>query len=285
MSQEQLRTTTFVQRRRRRPVLHVHGAASVLALAAVTMSLVVLSPAPARAVENNLLLSIDGRHFAGRTTGPIFSGLSGYVPGTSTTAGIWVRNNSADAATLSIAAVSGPGNTDLARNLGLQVQSGSLKSADMALAAAGGCTQVMSGWSLQPGQTIHLEMVLALPLAASNETRSQNADFDVVFLLQDITPSMRALNACAGAGTTVRGLGTADRGGTGAPAAAAVMNTADAPQEVAPSREITGTTFESASAHSNVMVNNPFWAVFVALGTPALYLVSAARRHRRRRNA
>lgn len=285
MSQEHLTTTALVQRRRRRPVLQVHGAASVLALAAVTMSLVVLSPAPARAAEDNLLLSIDGRHFADQATGPIFSGLDGYVPGASSTAGIWVRNNSTDAATLSIAAVSGLGDADLARNLGLHVQSGSLKSADMALAAAGGCTQIVSGWRLQPGQAIHLEMVLALPLAASNDTRSQKADFDVVFLLQDITPSARALNACAGAGTTVRGLGTAHRAGTGAPAAAAVMNSREGPQEVAPGGEIAGTTFESASAHSNVMVNNPFWAVFVVLAMPAFYLVSAVRRRRQRRNA
>ncbi|WP_434618337.1 hypothetical protein [Arthrobacter sp. A5] len=299
-------TTTFVQRRRRRAVLRVHGAASALALAVVTVSLVVLPTAPARAAENNLLLSIDGKHYAEQAIGPIFSGLGGYVPGASRTAGIWVLNNSADATTLSIAAVSGAGDADLARNLGLQVQSGSLKSADMALAAAGGCTEVMSGWSLQPGQAMHLELVLDLRLGASNETRSQRANFDVVFLLQDITPSVQALNACAaaGAGTTVPGLGApggAGAGivpgtsmkvgsrvpaGVGAAAAGAATAGVDArgePQDVSPHQEFAGTTFEPVGLQSNVVVNNPFWAVFVVLATPAFLLTSAVRR--RRRNA
>ncbi len=306
MRQEELTTTSLP--RRRRPVLRTHGAASVLALAVMSVSLVVLSPAPARAAENNLLLSFDGKHFAELPAGPIFSGLGGYVPGASSTAGIWVRNNSTDATTLSIAAVSGPGDAELAKNLGLYVQSGPLKSADRALAAPGGCTQVMSGWRLQPGQAIELEMVLDLQLGASNDTRSQKANFDVVFLLQDITPSV-PLNACAGAGTTVTGLGAAGGAGTGTaasrgvagvngvasgvraqdatragvPTAAVGVDAGEAPQDVVPRGDISGPTFESASTHSNVIVNNPFWAVVVVLATPAFYLISAVRR--RRRNA
>ncbi|MCY0905692.1 hypothetical protein [Arthrobacter sp. H14-L1] len=295
--------TTFRQRRRRHPVLGVHGAASVLALAMLTVFVVVLSPAPARAAANNLLLSSDGLHYSEHITGPIFSALGGYVPGASSTARIWVRNDSADATTLSVAAVSGPGDAELARNLGLQMQSGSLKSANMALAAPGECRQVMSGWRLLPGHAIELDMVLALQLAATNDTRSQKANFDVVFMLQDATAGGPALNACTGAGTRVPGLrsagaagtGTAvgrgvaavvktqGTGGVGAAAAGAAMDRVAEPKDGVPRGELSAPTFESASAHSNVIVNNPFWAVLVVLATPAFYLISAVRR--RRKNA
>lgn len=79
-----------------------------LASAAAVPALLGASPGPAHAVDSELLLGSDGVNYAQSPTRPVSGPLTGFVPGSSTTADIWIRDETIDGAVLSVT----PGESD-----------------------------------------------------------------------------------------------------------------------------------------------------------------------------
>ncbi|MBO0896468.1 hypothetical protein [Arthrobacter sunyaminii] len=157
------------------------GACAVGAVAAA----VSLAGAPAAlAADGYLEFSLDGTTYGPSIPGPLFNESLQYVPGASTGATIWIRNNSGEPARLSSAAVMVRSDPQLHRQLGLTAGLKSDVPVRSALGAQGSCTDVNEIWELESGEELELSFVVDLSPDAPNDTMNRSADFDVVFLLE-----------------------------------------------------------------------------------------------------
>lgn len=162
------------------------------------------SPVAAQAADPELLLGTDGQTYSRSLAGPIFGEITGFVPGSSSSADVWVRNDTSRSAFLSIAALGNGPATALTADLGLAIRSNLGSTARVALGGAGSCSDLAVGWAVAPGESVRLTFTLDLDRDSSNATRRQSSGFDVRFLLEDQD------------GSSLRGACTAD-GGTLAP--------------------------------------------------------------------
>lgn len=171
---------------------------STMAAAAILAA----SAGAAQAADPQLLLSADGVDYAQSLARPIFGTVTGFVPGSSSTADIWIRNDNRDAAFLSVAALGKGPATELAADLGLTVHSTHGSTARVPVNGAGSCADLVLGWTVAPGESLRLTFTLDLDHGSSNATRRQSSSFDVRFLLEDQEGSTRR-GACTSGGTAV----------------------------------------------------------------------------------
>lgn len=154
--------------------------------------------APAATAANDYLeLSLDGQQFSTTLSGSLFTDNVTYIPGASTRATLWVRNNGEEAAALTSAAVVTRADPELTGYLGLQAASSSQQSVRSALGPQDSCTDVQQMWDLGAGESVQLTFVLDLSADASNETMNREAAFDVRFLLQSQGTGTATRGACA----------------------------------------------------------------------------------------
>ncbi len=191
------------------------------AVGAVVAALSLAGVPSALAANDYLEFSLDGTKYAPSITGPIFKESLQYVPGDSTEATIWIRNNSRESAWLSTAAVMIRSDPQLNKQLGLTAGQKPALSARMLLGAEGTCTNVAEVGDLDPGEELELSFVLDLSMDAPNNAMNRSADFDLVFLLesQDVAPR-QACAALAGSGQPPAGSAPAP----GRPGPTAVAN-------------------------------------------------------------
>jgi hypothetical protein len=164
----------------------------------------------AAGVGDGMLLSSDGSNWASALDRPIFSGSFVYVPGSSNTGSVWIKNNSDRPAILAAAAITTYGPPDLTRHLGLQVKTRKRTTEGAALADSGGCVDLLAGWPMQSGESLRLDFVLQMHEEAPNAAMQQSAEVDVRLLMEgDGGTASLALSggsACAvPAGTVVPG--------------------------------------------------------------------------------
>ena len=171
-----------------------------------------LAAAPAALAANDYLeFSLDGTTYSPSMAGPVFNESLQYVPGASTDATIWIRNNSREPAWLSSAAVMVRSDPQLNKQLGLTAVLKSDFSLRSALGAQGSCTDVSEVWAMEPGEELELGLVVDLSPDASNNTMNRSADFDLIFLLESKDAAPR--QACA----AVTGLGPLPAGSATTP--------------------------------------------------------------------
>ena len=176
----------------------------VLASAAAAPALLDASPGPAHAADAELLLSSDGVNHAQSFTRPVFVPITGFVPGSSTTADIWIRNHAIDGAFLPVAALRDGTGRELAADLGLSVRSTLGSTARVPLNGAGSCSDLAVGWAIAPGESARFAFTLDLDPYASNATRRQS------MVLEDEDGGTRRGACAAGGGTVTPGLTVAD---------------------------------------------------------------------------
>lgn len=179
-----------------------------------------LAGAPgAFAAGDYLEFSVDGMTYAPSIAGPLFRELLEYVPGGTSSATIWIRNNSEDPAQLSSAAVVVRSDSELDNYLGLRTRSGSSLSPRNSLGGQGTCTELQDVWDLGPGEEREIRLILDLAADAPNNTMNRSADLDVIFLLESKDAASR--QACAALGNPTQpsgqsGAGAGDPGPVGA---------------------------------------------------------------------
>lgn len=187
------------------------SAAAVTALAAAGS----LAGMPAASAAGDYLeFSTDGRNYSSTLSTPIFADSFTYVPGSTARGQVWVRNNSADPASLTSAALMVRSDAELNGYLGLRALSGSNLSSRLPLGETGSCTDMNQAWELRPGQGLQLSFVIDFALDAPNDTRNRDAEFDLVFLLEPQAAEQSARPACAAVGPSMPG-DPGDTGGTG----------------------------------------------------------------------
>lgn len=170
------------------------GASAVGAAAATLL----LTGTPAAfAAEDLLQISRDGQTWPSTVLAPVFDESVRYVPGSSSTATIWVRNSSSEPASLSLAAVVVRSVPELSNYLGMQAGKASELSDRAALGVQGTCTDLGPVWNLGAGETRELSFVLDLSVDAPNAAMNQTADVDLLFLLE--SKDVAARGACAAA--------------------------------------------------------------------------------------
>lgn len=158
-----------------------------------------LAGAPgASAAADYLEFSLDGMSYAPSIAGPIFDEALVYVPGATSSATVWVRNNSAEPAALSSAAVVVRSDPEMNNYLGLRTGKESGLSPRTSLGGSGSCADLQDAWELKPGEEREMRLVLDLATDAPNDTMNRSADFDVVFLLESKDAASRG--ACAALG-------------------------------------------------------------------------------------
>ena len=175
------------------------GATAVGAVAAV----ISLAGAPGAYAANDFLeFSLDGTRYSSSVAGPLFREGLIYVPGASSDATIWIRNNSGEPARLSSGAVMVRSDPQLNQQLGLTAGPASAPAARAALGAEGSCTDVSRAWDLGPGEELELRLVMDLSSDAGNDTMNRSADLDVLFLLEskDAAPRPACDAVIAGSG-------------------------------------------------------------------------------------
>lgn len=193
-----------------------------------------LAGAPgASAAEDFLQFSRDGRQFAPSVSGPLFADSLSYVPGASSGAGLWVRNNSTEPAALSTAAVMVRSDPELAGYLGFTAGRQGGLSSRVALGKQGSCSDTGQSWDLGPGESLKLDFGVDLSLDAPNATQNREADFDVVFLLVPKSAGTRTGSVCTALGGvpgTPENPGSPETPGApgGSPGNQAVINGIDA---------------------------------------------------------
>ena len=181
------------------------------ALAGTTAAAAMLgaSAGAAKAADPELLLSSDGVYYAESLARPVFGTVTGFVPGSSSSADIWVRNDTRDSAFLSVAALGHGPATELAADLGLAIHSTLGSTARVPLSGAGSCTDLAVGWAVAPGESLRLTFTLDLDRGSSNATRQQSSGFDVRFLLEDQAGPIRGGACASGGGTIAPGIAAA----------------------------------------------------------------------------
>ncbi|MFZ3417174.1 hypothetical protein [Arthrobacter sp. 3Tela_A] len=173
---------------------------SAAAVGSLTAAACLAGMPAATAASDYLQFSTDGRNYSTALSGPVFRESIVYVPGSTAMAEIWVRNNSADAASLTSAALIVRSDEELNGYLGLRAGDGSGPSSNLPLGGTGTCTDINQSWQLRPGQDILLSFAVDFALEAGNETRNRDADFDLVFLLESEAAGQAARPACAAVG-------------------------------------------------------------------------------------
>lgn len=167
----------------------------------VAIGMLLATPAMAADGTDSLLeLSHDGVHYSPGAVQDIFTNTGGYVPGESRPGRVWIRNASADAAQLSLGIV----NTDPASGselppyLNLQIASGAVSARAEGFPDAGRCHPMIEGWVVPGGESLRLDLNMGLELKAPNATRNQEANFDLLFVLQG-TGGGTPVSPCTGA--------------------------------------------------------------------------------------
>ena len=174
-------------------VARVGGAA-----AAGLVGILSLAGAPAAlAAEDYLQFSLDGETFTSAVAGPVFDESVIYVPGATSSATLWIRNNSGEPAFLSSAAVVVRSDPQLDNYLGLRAGPVSTLSPRTSLGGAGTCAELNEAWDLGAGEDLELTFLADLSMDAPNETRNRSADFDLVFLLESKAAQTQPRSACA----------------------------------------------------------------------------------------
>ncbi|MCQ1954406.1 hypothetical protein [Arthrobacter sp. zg-Y238] len=169
------------------------GASAVLTLAGT----VSLAGAPsAGAADNYLEFSADGNRYSPTMQGPLFDESVTYIPGTGQAATVWIRNNSADPARLSTAAVMVRSDPELTGYLGLAAGPNSSLSGRVALGSPGSCLDVPATWNLGAGEEVALTFAVDMSLDAPNSTRNREAEFDLLFYLESTEAELAARPAC-----------------------------------------------------------------------------------------
>lgn len=183
----------------------------ITALASTTAAAVMLgaSAGPAKAEHPELLLSSDGVHYAQSLAGPVFGTITGFVPGSSLSADMWVRNNTRSGASLSVAALGHGTTPELAANLGLAIHSTLGSTPRVPLSGDGSCTDLAAGWAVAPGESLRFTFTLDLDRNSSNATRRQSSGFDVRFLLEDQEGNTHRGACVSGGGTLAPGVAAA----------------------------------------------------------------------------
>lgn len=176
----------------------------------VLLCMVGTAQSAAAGVGDGMLLSSDGSNWASALDRPIFSGSFVYVPGSSNTGSVWIKNNSDGPALLAAAAVTTYGPPDLTRHLGLQVKTRKRTTEGAALADSGGCVDLLTAWPMQSGESLRLDFILHMHEKAPNTAMQESAEVDVKLLMEgDGGTASLALSggsACAvPEGTMVRG--------------------------------------------------------------------------------
>lgn len=243
-----------------------------LAVAALLAGLPWLAAGSASAAEADLQLSDDGVHYGAHPDGAVFDILNGYVPGETRSGTVWVRNNSNDAAVLSLGVKTAPGVAVLPGFMRMVAEARGSGTGPVPLAAPNACRTVAGGWSLGPGQALRMDLSLSLDLDAPNATRDQHAGFQLVFLLQGSTGAP-ALDACAGAALPP---GAATSAAT-LTAVASTSTGASAGQLLPPARR---DDYPAGAEHSNVVANNPRPAQLALACAAGLWLALRVRRRR-----
>ena len=192
------------------------------ALIIVTAAAVLSAPpaaarTPTQATGSHLQLSSDGVNYGRSLTGPVFGPISGYVPGSTSSADVWVRNDAGDNAFLSVAALVVDADADMASNLGLRIESDLGSTARTALAGPGSCSDIAVGWAVAAGENVRLTLNLDLDPDAPNATRRQRTELAFRFLLEDQDGSTRRGACASGGGTVLAGLPDSDHPPAAAP--------------------------------------------------------------------
>lgn len=148
----------------------IPGALAVVAL---------FSPAAAATAAGEIEVSSDGVTWAGEYHGALFDDVV-LAPGSATTATVWLRNASGDAADLSVAAIEIEAGTPLADDLVLEVgvTGGSALSAGAATFAELALTPDLDlADRVEPGGLRRLDVTLRLDADSTNETQSDAVRF------------------------------------------------------------------------------------------------------------
>lgn len=184
------------------------GAPAVFALIGATLAPVFFAPpAAAQASDSNLQLSSDGVNYGRSISAPVLGPISGYVPGSASSADIWVRNTASDSAFLSVAALVMESDAEMATNLGLRIESSLGSTARTPLSGPGSCSDLAVDWPVAAGESVRLTVNLDLDTDAPNATRRTSTELAFRFLLEDQDGSSRR-GACASTsrGTLIEGL-------------------------------------------------------------------------------
>ncbi|UWX97995.1 hypothetical protein N2K95_04810 [Arthrobacter zhaoxinii] len=169
------------------------SASAVLALAG---TLALVGAPSARASNNYLEFSPDGNRYGPTIAGPLFNESLTYVPGAEQAATVWVRNNSADPARLSSAAVMVRSDPELNGYLGLAAESASSSFARAPLGTQGACADLPATWDLAGGEEIELTFAVDLSIDAPNATMNRTAEFNVLFYLESTDAGQAPRPAC-----------------------------------------------------------------------------------------
>lgn len=170
-------------------VAHVRRALAILVTASV-VAMVAVTPAWSEEKKDTVLeLSKDGIHFTAGSVKQLIKNVHGLVPGESREGSVWVRNASREPSQLSfgVANTDGLGSQLLPAYLQLKA-SAAAHDFDVALPSPGSCASSEKSWGLAAGEALRVDLQLKLDSAAPNETRRQGASFDLIFVLQDLSP-------------------------------------------------------------------------------------------------
>ncbi len=235
--------------------------------------------------EPLLELSGDGIHYRTEKSLTVLEPHRGYVPGESRTGVIWVRNASSQANnfTLALANTGSGEDSAIASYLQLEARLPRWISSAAVPARSGGCTTIIEGWKIASGESLRIELSLALNINAPNSTRHQESLLDAIFLLQE-PGGGQAVSACAtqeealGAGASIGRVPVSGRPGDSASAAAGTT------QLFIQEEADLGPLWELAQwGQSNVVTTSrsPWpWLAILSAGT---YVVISLRRQRRKR--
>ncbi|MBP3037141.1 hypothetical protein J2M53_12895 [Arthrobacter sp. zg-ZUI100] len=170
------------------------GAAAVGALAAAVS---LTGASSALAADGYLQFSLDGQTYSSAISGPIFHQAINYVPGTASTASLWVRNSSGEPASLSSAAVMVRSAPELSGHLSLQAGIAPDLSVRSALGLQGSCSDIKQVWELDAAEELQLSFVVDFSVDAPNETMNKDAEFDVLFLLESKAAGVSPRPVCS----------------------------------------------------------------------------------------
>ena len=214
---------------------HLAAASAALIL---TGGIALLGAPAAGAADNYLQFSPDGNYYGPTLEGPLFNEAVTNIPGTGQATTVWVRNNSAEPARLSTAAVMVRSDPELTGYLGLAAGSGSNVSDRVALGSSGTCMDVPATWNLDGGEEVALTFAVDMSLDAPNATRNREAEFDLLFYLESTAAGLGPRAACD-ALDGGNGSGTdqgADTGGVGGDARTGVRDAGAVAQGASPDR-------------------------------------------------
>ena len=171
------------------------GAAAATALLTATA----FAGAPSAAADDQYLqLSLDGSNFGSTAAGAVFDRGLRYIPGSTSTGTLWVRNAGPEQAQLTVAAVTAAMDAELAGSLVLErAVDGLSLSGRQPLGQAGTCLDLGIDERLEPGEAVKLSFTAGLVLEAGNQTRNKRAEFDIRLLLDSAGTGGRS--ACSGA--------------------------------------------------------------------------------------